>query len=238
MACVLATWLAGGAGCAAEPPARAPVGHRVPRCGDGPLPPTCTIATGRFPRYAARPAATAPRDTSRNGKGDVLAPPSARAAAATRLFHGQRWPEAIAALDGVARGDGDDDRGNREIAEYQLAIGLYNLRELMPAEDLFVAITGDTAHARHVEGVRWTARMLVACPSARTADAILDAPHESIVQFESPQLLEYARRIDLLLARRLLERGDRARSRAILDTLRDTSFAGEAERCFAAGDAR
>jgi hypothetical protein len=173
------------------------------------------------------------------GAGDVLAAPSDRATAATRIFQGERWSEAVVALDAVARGDGDDDRGNREIAEYHLAISLYNLRELQPAEDLFVAITRDDAHQKHLEGVMWTMRLLMSCPSARAADALLAVPPDSVgPRFSSPQQVELARRVDLLLARRLIERGDRLRSLAILDDLRRTPLAEEAERCRAAAEAR
>jgi hypothetical protein len=67
-------------------------------------------------------------DLDRREEGPAVAGPRSRAAEqAERLFKAERWAEAAEALRRVARGETDDDQGNRQIAEYRLAIALYRL---------------------------------------------------------------------------------------------------------------
>src|SRR5690606_4281877 len=50
------------------------------------------------------------------------------AAAAKQLFDKERWNEAAQALHAVVTGETGDDPGNKQLAEYYLAIALYRLK--------------------------------------------------------------------------------------------------------------
>ncbi|MEO8796704.1 MAG: hypothetical protein ABI551_02365, partial [Polyangiaceae bacterium] len=50
------------------------------------------------------------------------------AAQAKRLFDGEKWQDAAIALDRVRKGETQDDEGNKQLAQYHLAIALYRLK--------------------------------------------------------------------------------------------------------------
>jgi len=59
------------------------------------------------------------------------------AATAKRLFDGERWSEAALGLYRVYKGETGDDPGNRQIAQYHLAIALYRLKFYQASYGIF-----------------------------------------------------------------------------------------------------
>ena len=73
------------------------------------------------------------------------------AAQAKRLFDGEKWADAMNALERVASGETGDDLGNRELAEYHLAIAFERMQDYEPAADLFSAIARVHTHLKFRE---------------------------------------------------------------------------------------
>ncbi|MCC6524871.1 MAG: hypothetical protein IT373_19605 [Polyangiaceae bacterium] len=88
------------------------------------------------------------------------------AAQAKRLFDGERWPEAGAALEAVARGDHGDDEGNRQLAEYYLAIALYRQSRTRESAERFAAIARRPGHLKHAETLLWLGKLAAKPDSA------------------------------------------------------------------------
>ena len=83
------------------------------------------------------------------------------AAAAKRLFDAERWTEAEQALRAVMSGSTGDDDGNRELAQYHLAIALIRLRRPADALPELESMALDLTHLKHSETLLWLARLFV-----------------------------------------------------------------------------
>ena len=59
------------------------------------------------------------------------------AAQAKRLFDGEKWSDAALALYRVVEGETGDDEGNKQIAQYHLAIALYRLKFYQASYGIF-----------------------------------------------------------------------------------------------------
>src|SRR5208282_5041693 len=90
--------------------------------------------------------------------------PTAEAAQARRLFDGERWREAALVLKRVVDGVSGDDEGNRQIAQYQLAICLYRLRFAQGSLGIFSGIADQPAHLRFDETLPWLAKLATQLP--------------------------------------------------------------------------
>ena len=95
-----------------------------------PTPTTTATATAAVVDLDAKPVATGAAQTQAK---DLGPPPQAgqmteEAAQAKRLFDGEKWSEAALALYRVRNGETGDDEGNKQIAQYHLAIALYRLK--------------------------------------------------------------------------------------------------------------
>jgi hypothetical protein len=86
--------------------------------------------------------------------------PSDAASQARRLFRSQRWAEAADLLRRVANGEAGDDRGNRQIAEFNLAIALYRLRRTAECTLLFRAMARRDNHFKHQESFLWLVKLV------------------------------------------------------------------------------
>ncbi|MFO0552470.1 MAG: hypothetical protein U0271_29040 [Polyangiaceae bacterium] len=201
-----------------------------------PLPPSCAVhvdPSASRVRFATLPSrastgassATKPTEPAEAGQ------PTEAAARAKRLLERAEWQDAaIAALE-VARGETGDDLGNRQIAEFELMIALYQQSNLPAAEDLAVLISSDANHLKHQEVLLWAVRLASICPSQRIIDAFADRDEGSSVR-ESVQNSSPRRLARLLVGRRLLERGEQERGEAALRSLFDGGvFEREARAC-------
>jgi hypothetical protein len=71
------------------------------------------------------------------------------AAQAKRLFDAERWSEAALLLKRVVDGDTKDDEGNKQIAQYHLAIALYRLQFFQSSYWLFQQISAKKNHLKY-----------------------------------------------------------------------------------------
>lgn len=85
------------------------------------------------------------------------------AAQAKRLFDKGAWAEAAVALERAATGQYGDDEGNRQLAEYHLAVAHFNLKHYETAADLFLLIMEDPGHHKIGDSWNWLPRLLVRC---------------------------------------------------------------------------
>lgn len=67
-----------------------------------------------------------------------------QAAQAKRLFDGEKWSDAALALYKVYKGETGDDEGNKQLAQYHLAIALYRMKFYQAAYAYFSEIPTST----------------------------------------------------------------------------------------------
>lgn len=86
------------------------------------------------------------------------------AAQAKRLFDSGKWVEAALALKRVTAGETGDDEGNKQIAQYHLAIALYNLKLYQASYGIFSEIAEKANHLKFRETLLWLARLATQLP--------------------------------------------------------------------------
>lgn len=131
------------------------------------------------------------------------------AARAKRLFDAERWAEAEPALRAVMNGSTGDDAGNRELAQYHLAIAL--LRLARPADALaeLEAIALDPAHLKHAEVLLWLTKLFVDPRFTVRTVRLIGLYEESYVQrFDNPQQRDLYQTLSLALGRARFRAGD------------------------------
>jgi tetratricopeptide (TPR) repeat protein len=113
------------------------------------------------------PAAVAPG--TKPAAVDNSPPPQAgqmteQAAQAKRLFDGEKWSEAALALDRVKKGETGDDEGNKQLAQYHLAIALYRMKFYQAAYALFSEIADKPNHLKFNETLLWLSKLATDLP--------------------------------------------------------------------------
>ncbi len=86
------------------------------------------------------------------------------AAQAKRLFDKAQWEDAALALKRVTSGETGDDDGNKQIAEYHLAIALFNLKFFQASYSKFSDISGNPNHLKFNETLLWLAKLATQLP--------------------------------------------------------------------------
>ena len=86
------------------------------------------------------------------------------AATAKRLFDGERWSEAALGLYRVYKGETGDDPGNRQIAQYHLAIALYRLKFYQASYGIFSEIADKPNHLKFNETLLWLSKLATQLP--------------------------------------------------------------------------
>lgn len=81
--------------------------------------------------------------------------PSDLMAKATLLVEDEDWKGAVPVLQRVTRGEGQDDRGNVQLAEYQLGVAYYHSGAFSLAADAFKPIAENRGHLMHHEALYW-----------------------------------------------------------------------------------
>lgn len=87
-----------------------------------------------------------------------------QAAQAKRLFDGEKWADASLALYRVYKGETGDDEGNRQLAQYHLAIALYRLKFYQGAYGIFSEIADKPNHLKFNETLLWLAKLATDLP--------------------------------------------------------------------------
>jgi hypothetical protein len=87
-----------------------------------------------------------------------------QAAQAKRLFDGEKWGDASLALYRVYKGETGDDEGNKQLAQYHLAISLYRLKFYQAAYGIFSEIADKPNHLKFNETLLWLAKLATDLP--------------------------------------------------------------------------
>jgi hypothetical protein len=142
-----------------------------------------TLATGAMaqkPKPGAKPAPSAkptsvdlddtPPPANTGAKpADNSPPPQAgqmteQAAQAKKLFDAEKWEDAALLLDKVRKGETGDDEGNKQIAQYELAISLYRMKFFQAAYGIFSEIADKPNHLKFKETLLWLAKLATDLP--------------------------------------------------------------------------
>jgi hypothetical protein len=99
-----------------------------------------------------------------NGPAPVAGQMTEQAAQAKRLFDGEKWGDASLALYRVYKGETGDDEGNKQLAQYHLAISLYRLKFYQAAYGIFSEIADKPNHLKFNETLLWLAKLATDLP--------------------------------------------------------------------------
>lgn len=106
----------------------------------------------------------APGKPADNSPPPVAGQMTEQAQQAKRLFDGEKWGDAATALYRVAKGETGDDEGNKQLAQYHLAISLYRLKFYQGAYGIFSEIADKPNHLKFNETLLWLAKLATDLP--------------------------------------------------------------------------
>jgi hypothetical protein len=123
------------------------------------------------------------------------------ARAAKALFDAQKWEEAALALYGVVAGDKDDE-GNKQLAQYHLAIALYRLKFYQGAYGIFSEIADKPNHLKFNETLLWLAKLATDLPEpADIVERVGKYTDSAIDKFNNQNQRELYWQLNYLLGR-------------------------------------
>ncbi len=124
------------------------------------------------------------------------------AAQAKRLFDNERWAEAALALDRVQKGDTGDDEGNKQIAQYNLAIALYRLKLYQASYNIFSLVADNPNHLKFNETLLWLSKLATQLPEpADIIERVGKYKSDAIERFNNPNQHELYWQLNYLLGR-------------------------------------
>src|ERR1700722_6337720 len=138
---------------------------------------------------------------------DNSPPPTAgqmteQAAQAKRLFDGEKWSEAALALYRVYKGETGDDEGNKQLAQYHLAIALYRLKFYQAAYAYFSEISDKPNHLKFNETLLWLSKLATDLPEpADIVERVGKYNDEQIARFNNPNQRDLFWQLNYLLGR-------------------------------------
>ncbi|MBK6694175.1 MAG: hypothetical protein IPG50_18505 [Myxococcales bacterium] len=125
-----------------------------------------------------------------------------QAAQAKRLFDGEKWQEAALALDRVRKGETGDDEGNKQIAQFNLAKSLYNLKFYQAAYGIFSEIAEKPNHLKFNETLLWLAKLATDLPEpADIVERVGRYNDEQIAKFNNSNQRDLYWQLNYLLGR-------------------------------------
>jgi hypothetical protein len=153
-----------------------------------------------------------PKPAAPTGKGQPKAvdnspPPQAgqmteQAAQAKRLFDGEKWTDAALALYRVYKGETGDDEGNKQLAQYHLAIALYRLKFYQSAYAIFSEIADKPNHLKFNETLLWLSKLATDLPEpADIVERVGKYNDEQIAKFNNPNQRDLYWQLNYLLGR-------------------------------------
>jgi hypothetical protein len=174
------------------------------------LSPTAGYAQGKGKPAAVAATADAKGDKPKEidlddeaGAGPVTAGQmTEEAAQGKRLFDAERWSEAALVLKRVVDGDTGDDEGNKQIAQYHLAIALYRLQFYQASYAIFSQIADKTNHLKFNETLLWLSKLATQLPEpADIIERVGKYKGEQVARFNNPQQRDLYWQLNYLLGR-------------------------------------
>jgi hypothetical protein len=154
------------------------------------------------------------------------------AARAKRLYDAERWDEVVAALARVASGATGDDQGNRELAQYHMAIALYRAHRVREAAVVFAEMARDRGHLKHNETVLWIYKLAPDAPELVRSLVAYD--DEEVSRFNNANQREVYWGLNYLVGRERYERGARDEAAAFFARVgEESAFKDAARDCLA-----
>ncbi len=172
---------------------------------------------------AAKPAAAAKADPKKDKGKDKKAAPeeinldeeapaddgpvtagqmTEEAAQGKRLFDAERWAEAALVLKRVVDGETGDDEGNKQIAQYHLAIALYRLQFYQASYGIFSEVADKPNHLKFNETLLWLAKLATQLPEpADIIERVGKYKGEQVARFNNPQQRDLYWQLNYLLGR-------------------------------------
>lgn len=124
------------------------------------------------------------------------------AAQAKRLFDQERWGESAMMLKQVVDGETNDDAGNRQIAQYHLAIALYRLKFFQASYDIFRRVADNPNHLKFKETLLWLAKLATQLPEpADIIGAVGKYSKDQVARFNNDQQRDLYFQLNYLLGR-------------------------------------
>jgi hypothetical protein len=125
-----------------------------------------------------------------------------QAAQAKRLFDGEKWGDASSALYRVYKGETGDDEGNKQLAQYHLAIALYRLKFYQGAYGIFSEIADKPNHLKFNETLLWLAKLATDLPEpADIVERVGKYNDEQVAKFNNSNQRELFWQLNYLLGR-------------------------------------
>ncbi len=124
------------------------------------------------------------------------------AAQAKRLFDNEKWAQAALLLKRVVAGETSDDAGNKQIAEYHLAISLYRLKFFQASYDIFQKIAKRPNHLKFKETLLWLAKLATQLPEpADIISAVGKYSRSQVKRFDNAEQRELYWQLNYMLGR-------------------------------------
>ncbi len=124
------------------------------------------------------------------------------AAQAKRLFDKENWGQAALMLKRVLDGETGDDEGNKQIAQYHLAIALYRLKFYQASYDLFRQIADNPTHIKFSNTLLWLAKLATQLPEpADIIGPVGKYSSEQVKRFDNPQQRNLYWQLNYMLGR-------------------------------------
>jgi tetratricopeptide (TPR) repeat protein len=124
------------------------------------------------------------------------------AAQAKRLFDKAQWEDAALALKRVTSGETGDDEGNKQIAQYHLAIALFNLKFYQASYAIFSDIAGNASHNKFRETLLWLAKLATQLPEpADIVERVGKYDDAALEEFKNPNQKNLYWQLSYLLGR-------------------------------------
>ncbi|HXK19507.1 MAG TPA: hypothetical protein VNG33_16975 [Polyangiaceae bacterium] len=177
---------------------------------DAPTPPK----KGKGPKPAAGAEAKPPKkggvdiDLDEDAPKGKAAPavvagnPTEAAAQAKALFDKEKWSEAAQALHRVRAGETGDDPGNKQLAEYFLAIALYRLKFYQASYQIFSGVADNPNHLKFKETLLWLAKLATQLPEpADIIERVGKYNDEDLSRFDNAQQRDLYWQLNFMLGR-------------------------------------
>jgi hypothetical protein len=132
----------------------------------------------------------------------VAGNPTEAAAQAKALFDKERWSEAAQALHKVRAGETGDDPGNKQLAEYFLAISLYRLKFYQASYQIFSGVADNPNHLKFKETLLWLAKLATQLPEpADIIERVGKYNDEDLARFDNEQQRDLYWQLNFMLGR-------------------------------------
>src|SRR6187551_444064 len=144
-------------------------------------------------------------DAPKGGKAKpavVAGNPTEGAAQAKALFDKEKWSEAAQALHRVRSGETGDDPGNKQLAEYFLAISLYRLKFYQASYQIFSGVADNPKHLKFKETLLWLAKLATQLPEpADIIERVGKYNDEDLARFDNEQQRDLYWQLNYMLGR-------------------------------------